>query len=193
MSQEEFQTLLNFFKVLGNETRLKIVGLLAGSDCTVRELAELLDLKEPTVSEHLAMLRELDLVRVRPDGNFRVYSFNPQSLYAMNKEVFTRPKLASLVDNVVDEAERKVLQNYFEGDRLTMIPANGKKLLVVLKWLASRFEDGVRYPEKQVNAIISQHHEDFATLRRELVDRRFMTREKGIYWRLPTPDFKDLL
>ncbi len=191
MTQDEFQTLLNFFKVLGNESRLKIIGILASQECTVRELAEMLGVKEPTVSEHLATLRELDLVTVRPEGNYRIYSFNPKPLYEMNKEVFTRHKLASLVDDVVDESERKVLQSYFEGDRLTIIPISGKKLLIVLKWLASQFEEGVRYPEKQVNEIISRHHEDFATLRRELVDYGFMTREKGIYWRLPTPEIKE--
>jgi len=46
-----------------------------------------------------------------------------------------------------------------------------------------RFETGRRYPEKEVNAIISRHHPDFATLRRELIGARLMRRESGIYWR----------
>jgi hypothetical protein len=35
-----------------------------------------------------------------------------------------------------------------------------------------------------VNEIIAQHHPDYATLRRLMVDYGFMAREKGIYWRL---------
>ncbi len=46
MEPEEFDMLLNFFKVMGNESRLKIVGLLANRDYTVSELASALDLKE---------------------------------------------------------------------------------------------------------------------------------------------------
>ena len=66
MSQEDFDKLLAFFKVMGNENRLKIAGLLAEREHTVSELADLLDLREPTVSEHLAMMKVIDLVRVRP-------------------------------------------------------------------------------------------------------------------------------
>ena len=60
MGQEDFQTLLKFFKILGNENRLKLVGILANGDHTVSELAAMLDVKEPTVSEHLLALKELD-------------------------------------------------------------------------------------------------------------------------------------
>jgi hypothetical protein len=189
---DDFQKLLGFFKALGNESRLKIVALLADGDLTVRELAEKLDLREPTVSEHLAMLKEAGLVTMRPDGNFRIYSFNAKALYAMNHDLLSRDHLASLAskDNggkAGDQDDQKVLQNYFEGDRLTTIPAVRKKLLVVLRWLVAQFEIGRQYPEKEVNAIIQRHHEDYATLRRELIGHNLMKREKGVYWR-PKPE-----
>lgn len=187
MGQEEFDTLLNFFKVLGNENRLKLVGILANGDYTVRELAAMLKLKEPTVSEHLAALKELDLVTVRPEGNFRIYSFNPKALRGLNKELLSRERFASLVDDVVDESERKVMQSFVKDDRITAFPVADKKFRVILKWLADKFEHGVQYPEKQVNEILSQHHEDYATLRRSLVDYGYMAREKGIYWRIAPP------
>jgi DNA-binding transcriptional ArsR family regulator len=44
MSDEKFALLLQFFKVIGNESRLKIIGLLANGERNVGELAELLDL-----------------------------------------------------------------------------------------------------------------------------------------------------
>ncbi|MDL1902300.1 winged helix-turn-helix transcriptional regulator, partial [Anaerolineae bacterium CFX9] len=77
MSQQELNALVEFFKVLGNENRLKIIGILASGECTVREIAEMLRIKEPSVSEHLNALKEVGLVKVRPDGNHRIYSFNP--------------------------------------------------------------------------------------------------------------------
>jgi hypothetical protein len=187
MGQEEFEALLNFFKVLGNESRLKIVGILASGKRTVSELAELLDLKEPTVSQHLNMLKTAGLVEVRPKGNFRYYSFNAKALHNLSKDIFSQEQLASLVgsfEEVGDEWERKVLKTYFQGEQLTQIPSSEKKLLVVLRWLVQKFEDGVRYSEKQVNEILTRHHADYATLRRDLVDFGYMRRERGIYWRV---------
>lgn len=67
MNPPDLQTLLQFFKVMANESRLKLIGILAQHECSVEELAALLRLKEPTVSHHLAKLKELGLVEMRPD------------------------------------------------------------------------------------------------------------------------------
>jgi hypothetical protein len=176
---------VSFFKVLGNDTRLRIVGMLAEKDCTVGEIASRLDLREPTVSEHLAKLKELELVTVRPEGNFRLYSFNPKVLYLMNRDLFSRERLASLVENSPANNETKTLRTFIKDERIVQIPTGHKRLLVVLRWLVEKFEVDRRYGEKEVNAIILNHHEDYATLRRELVDWHFMAREKGFYWRTP--------
>jgi hypothetical protein len=48
--------------------------------------------------------------------------------------------------------------------------------------LARLFEPGRRYTEKEVNELISQHYDDFATLRRYLVDHDLVRRERSIYW-----------
>lgn len=186
MKKEEFQTLLCFFKVLANESRLKILGILANRECSVEELAALLKLKEPTVSHHLGKLKELNLVNMRPEGNTHLYQLDSEALQGISKEIFTPENMASLVNDVEGEAwESKVLKNFFEGDRLKEIPASRKKRLVILKWLASQFESGVNYPEIQVNEIIKRYHPDCATLRRELIGYQLMQRENGVYWRLP--------
>jgi hypothetical protein len=185
MEQANLETLVSFFKVLGNDTRLRIVGMLAEKDCTVGEIAERLNLREPTVSEHLAKLKELDLVTVKPEGNFRLYSFNPKPLYMVNRDLFSREQLASLVQKAPVNDETKVLRSFIKNDRIIQIPTGHKRLLVVLRWLVEKFEVDRRYTEKEVNEIILIHHEDYAALRRELVDWHFMAREKGIYWRTP--------
>lgn len=184
---EDFAHLLEFFKALGNESRLKIVALLAERDYTVRELAQRLDLKEPTVSEHLATLKKAGLVSMQPDGNHRIYSFSARHLIEMNRELLSREQLASLADSAKDEDDREILKHFFDGQRLTTIPSTRKKLMAVLRWLADQFEFGRRYTEKEVNAIITHHHDDYATLRRELIGYELLRRERGIYWR-PEPD-----
>jgi predicted transcriptional regulator len=188
MGQEQFEILLDFFKALGNGTRLKIMGILANGECTVSELAAMLELREPTISQHLQMLQHVGLVDMRVDGNHHIYSFNNRALINMSKEVFSREQIAALVPNieeVKDSWDRKVLQTFFDGERLTQIPASNKKLQVILRWLVEKFEFGKQYTEKQVNEIINRYHPDHATLRRELINYQYMRRERGIYWRLP--------
>jgi hypothetical protein len=54
---------------------------------------------------------------------------------------------------------------------------------VVLRRLVRSFALGQRYTEKEVSQILSGFHEDFASLRRMLVDYRFMARTNSVYWR----------
>ena len=188
MSQEEFQALLQFFKVLADENRLKLLGILANGEKSVEELAALLQLKAPTVSHHLARLKELDLVGMRSDGNTHYYWLNSETLRKSNKQWLTPEKVASLVDEVEGDAwERKVFKDFFEGNRLKEIPASRKKRSVILRWLANQFAYGVLYKEAQVNEIIERYHPDSASLRRELISAKegLMQRDNGLYWRIP--------
>ncbi len=184
MDPEEFQTLLQFLKALADESRLKLIGLLANREMTVGELAQQLRLKEPTVSHHLARLQELGLVRMRSQGTAHHYQIRSEVLHRLSREILTPPQMASIADEVEGERwERKVLRTYFEGDRLTQIPATRKKRNVILNWLATQFEPGVSYPEARVNEIIKRHHPDSATLRREMIMTGLMERKNGIYRR----------
>ncbi|MEZ4544419.1 MAG: metalloregulator ArsR/SmtB family transcription factor [Cyanobacteriota/Melainabacteria group bacterium] len=56
--------MLLFFKALSDESRLKIVGILASGDRSVEELASLLELRAPTVSHHLSRLKKTGLVHM---------------------------------------------------------------------------------------------------------------------------------
>jgi len=184
MNANDFQTLAQFLKVLANESRLKLLGLLADRERSVKELAEQLHLKEPTVSHHLARLQEAGLVRMRAVGTTHLYQLQAATLHRLSRDLFTPAQVASIADTVEGESwERKVLRTYFEGDTLKSIPATRKKRDVILKWLVDRFEPGVRYPEAKVNEILKRHHPDSATLRREFIMTRMMERKNGIYWR----------
>ena len=193
MGQADFHTLLRFFKVLANESRLKLVGILAQRECSVEELATLLQLKEPTVSHHLTKLKELQLVQMRPEGNTHLYQLNQEALQELNKAMFTPGQMVNLVDEVDGVTwENKVLSNFLAGERLKEIPASRKKRLVILKWLARQFELEVTYPERTINEMIQRSHPDCATLRRELIGYQMMQRENGLYWRLPETDWKSI-
>lgn len=183
MTDVENQLLVQFLKVLADESRLRILGLLAGQESSVEELAAYLKLKPPTVSHHLNRLRELQLVAMRTEGNVHFYRFQPESLYRLHR-MLTPEKLSQLTNDVQgDEWERKVLRDFLNGEELKEIPASRKKRLVILKWIADKFEMDVKYPESGINETIGRHHPDFATLRRELIVNGLMDRANGVYWR----------
>jgi DNA-binding transcriptional ArsR family regulator len=185
MASPELTRIISFFKVLSDESRLKIVGALSSSEHSVDELAELLGLRAPTVSHHLTKLKEVSLVSMRPQGTTHVYKLNLDELRAVSKRFLALDTMSVISQEVELEAwERKVMRDFFEGERLKEIPASRKKREVILRFLADQFENDKQYPEKEVNRIIGRHHPDFATLRRELIGAQLLKREAGIYWRL---------
>lgn len=84
----------------------------------------------------------------------------------------------------MDSADQKIIDTFFRDGRLAIMPARRGKLLVVLAELSRSFEPGRRYAEREVNEILGAFHDDFAALRRYLVDDQFLARENGVYWRL---------
>jgi DNA-binding transcriptional ArsR family regulator len=189
--------LLSFFKAMADSSRLKIVGLLANGERNVRELAVLLELREPTVSHHLAILREQGLVRLRADGNVHWYRLNHDALKTLKRAVFSDQGLAKLADQAERQKgdrprtyDQKVLGNFLDGERLIEIPVSRKKRMAILRWLAARFGSDATYSEADVNRIIKRHHSDCATLRRELIGCRMLHRERGLYRRLPETEWR---
>ena len=181
--------LLEFFKAMAHESRLKLVGLLAQKERSVQELAELTGLKEPTVSHHLAVLEALGLVTVRAEGTTRWRSLDVAALERLNRAVLEPP--AGLAPAAEPSWEARVLANFIDAEgRLKVVPASRRKRAVVLAWLARMFEAGRRYSEAEVNAAIQTRWWDAATLRRELIGADMMAREDGVYWRLPEAGWK---
>lgn len=185
MPEADITALLTFFKAMANESRLRIVGLIAERERSVQELAELLDLKEPTVSHHLAALKGLGIVNVRVDGVTHWHSLRPEGLTDFNKALFDQKDLAAMAQPK-ESWEEKVIATFVQPDgTLKILPASRRKRWVLLKWMMAGFEEGPRYPEKEVNAILQRHHWDCATIRREMIGWKMLARENNIYWRLP--------
>lgn len=68
------------FSVIGDESRRRILEVLATREATVSELVALLDRPQPQVSKHLGVLREAGAVHCRPDGRSRIYWLDPGAL-----------------------------------------------------------------------------------------------------------------
>ena len=71
-TEDEFRSAVGMLKLLGDETRLRIIWALLDGEHSVNELAELVGAHAAGVSQHLAKLRLARLVRTRRDGT-RIY------------------------------------------------------------------------------------------------------------------------
>jgi hypothetical protein len=83
----------------------------------------------------------------------------------------------------MNDADAAIVGRFIQDGRLVIMPTKRAKLLLVLDHLAQEFELGTTYAERDVNAVLESYHEDYAALRRYLVDEGFLTREGGVYWR----------
>lgn len=69
---------VHLFKALGDETRLKMIGLLKHGELCVCDFMEVLDLPQSTASRHLAYLRNSGWVVGRRSGTWMYYRLNPR-------------------------------------------------------------------------------------------------------------------
>jgi len=169
---------LQFLTAVANETRLRIIGLLALGPQSARSLAKLVGTKAERVSRHLDLLVSAGLVAQTHQDS--LFVLTTEWLRADNVVVqrLKRPASQQPVDD-----ESRVLAAFIRDGRLVRFPAARKKQLVVLRWIVSLFEIGVRYPEREVNGTLKTVDADVATLRRALIDYGFMRRDHGVYWR----------
>jgi hypothetical protein len=198
MNKGQQGDMLNLLKTLADEQRLTMITLMHNTERTVGEMAELLNLSEPTISHHIGKLHNTGLLHLRMAGTQRFYRLNEKRLavfkaYVAEIELTPIPYEDEHSENSwIDAldwaaADKKVLYDYTFNGKLRHLPSKEKKWVVVLRWLATKFEPDVRYTEKEVNAKIMEIHADYATLRRYLIDYGFMRRERGggNYWLAP--------
>ena len=175
---------LMVLKALADESRIKILDMLMKDELYVEAISEMLDLKPSTVSHHLKKLMAVGLVFSRKDQYY--------TLFSVNKDLLNR-SLLSFISTEAEEVEKhkrkledyneKVIKSFFKYGKLLTIPVQHKKRLIVLKEIVKSFEYGVVYEESQVNEIIKAFHEDFCTIRREMIASHLMKRENNLYWR----------
>ena len=75
---------MDAFAALSDSTRREIVEMLGGGARSAGAIGERFPISAPAVSQHLKVLRDSGLVRVRVDGQRRVYSLDPNGLAALD-------------------------------------------------------------------------------------------------------------
>ncbi len=179
---------VGIFKALADRSRMLIASSLIEKPSYVEELSEGLALAPSTVSFHLKKLEEAGLVESAKEQYYVIYSLRRDLLEQRLLEMLSLGGRAR-----ADQAERlrryrqKVLKTFIRRGKLTKIPVQRKKRRVILEEIANGFEPGRRYPEREVNLLIADFHDDFCTLRRELVAEKIMGRSRNTYWLLEAP------
>ena len=166
--------------LLAEESRLKVVSAIVLGATTDQAVAAAAGLDAKTVSKALDRLSRGGLVETTTEGRLRVAveKFKDAAQSAAAARPQPRPEeLGATAD------QANVLRNYLVDGKLSHIPSQRTKRLVVLDFLAGQFEPGRVYPEEQVNYMLGRFHPDYAALRRYLVEEQLVERREGFYWR----------
>lgn len=180
----QLNKIVEFHKALGDLTRIRIIALLKQGPLHGQAIAGKLGLKPPTITHHIAKLREVGLIKEKRDKNTIYFSLNTKILESSAKAVLSvgTGGDASMEMEVTAEERTAIINNFFTKDgKLKNYPAQRKKKLVVLAHMVKGLEFGKVYPEKEINEYLKQFHEDYATLRRELIMCQYMYRENNQY------------
>lgn len=173
--------------LLGDPTRLRVYAALvlspAHDGAQPADLAEVSGVPARDVVKALGRFEDVHLAeRLAPEqgGGWRA---TPETLRTAT-EASARQREEPLPGPTVNDPQTAaILRGFFSRGRLTHVPLAHAKRMVVLDYLAQSFEPGMRYPEAEVNEILSKFHDDYAALRRYLVDADFLGRSENYYWR----------
>ena len=115
------------------------------------------------------------------------------TMYSINKKVF-QCRILDILGEKSSDAQRqqerearyrqRVLDSFFEYGRLKAIPAQRKKERICLEEIAKELELGRPYPERELNQVLLRFHQDYCTLRRDMISEGILRREEGLYTRL---------
>jgi hypothetical protein len=162
---------------LADAERISVVAALVLGASSTDDVASAASLPQRRVLEALTRLEAAGLVVHEKAG----WTFDLSRLRRIARETRSRDEPDDVGD--VDARTGAVLRTFLRGGRLTQIPTQHAKRLVVLDHICRVFEVGVRYPENEVNTMLRAFHPDHAALRRYLVEDGFLARDHNVYWR----------
>ena len=161
--------------VLADIDRFKVIAAIALGSAEIDDIVRTSGVDRRTAEKALSRLVAADLV-ANERGIWRVRF---DELHEQARAAAT--ERAAL--DVGPEGVGDVVRRFFRGGRLRSIPMTRSKRIAVLDHLAQKLEPGRTYTEAEVNAVLSEFHDDYAALRRYLVDEGFVDRQEGKYWR----------
>ena len=115
------QDILNIFKALSDETRLRVLKLLEHGELCVCDIVAALDTIQPKVSFHLSVLKEAGLIKDRKQGKWVHYRIDDTNM-------FRRFLLLSALERIQEESVRDDNKRLQEFLNTKTIKGNGMNL-----------------------------------------------------------------
>ena len=173
---------IKLFKCLADKSRMQILKSLMIEDMYVERLAQRLDLTPATISFHLKKLEEAGAVSSRKEQYYAMYSLREEVFKTNIWNIIQEESEAANEQQEREEQYRKkVLNAFFEYGKLKSIPSQRKKERIILEKICESFEENKTYSEREVNHIIATFHDDFCTIRRDMIGEGLMEREGDCY------------
>ena len=155
-----------------------------------KEVAVQLGVAQSTIRNHRYKLREKEKQARLFLAMMNLLSKNTnKKISRMEKEeICDAHKTATTLDdryNITDVERANVIKAHMdEAGALTIYPAKEKKKIIVLQEIIKNFSKGKTYSEKEVNRMLKRIYEDYATIRRALVEYGFIerTNDGKSYW-----------
>lgn len=116
------------FKILSDDTRLRILNLLLNLELNVDEIVQILDMQQSRISKHLKILKDRNFIQERPHGTYRYYvahqeSFAP-SLLQVLEDMYQGPLFLLDKEKIAGILERRkrFAEDFFKSNLSDKIP-----------------------------------------------------------------------
>ena len=103
--------IVDFYKALSDETRIKIIQMLIGRELCACEIIEQLDLAQPTIAHHLKILKYAGLISDKKEGKWVFYTLNAANFLKLQsiaeQEIFMQ---------IAQTSEKPIVQSLARND-----------------------------------------------------------------------------
>ncbi len=164
--------------------------VLIASGLTDKEIALKLGVAQSTIRSHRYKLREKEKqARLFLAMMELISSDTRKKVNILDKEALCDAhKTATTIDdryNTTDKERENAIKNYMdENGAIKTYPAKEKNKIIVLSEIVKNFSKGKKYSEKEINRILKRVYDDYATIRRSLIEYGFIERSNdcSTYW-----------
>lgn len=178
----------NLIEAVSNPDRLSIIALISMEIRSAAEIAMEMNNEQKEIDDHLTILEQAKLISRNMDGNEEYFKFDPKTVEKIARQHLSKKqRIDEFATLNLEQEEKSIISHYLNRDgSLASIPNKSNKLRVVLGFTIQAFEFGAKYQEGEVNHILALYYPDTTTLRRLLIDYRFLDRDKdgSAYWRV---------
>ncbi|WP_032120702.1 DUF2087 domain-containing protein [Clostridium amazonitimonense] len=184
-----FEYLLNMNKSFTGISDIQKTMLLSfGEGLKDKEIAKEMSLSPSTIRNHRFKLKEKEKQAKIFLAIMALLDESKGNKEEEEEELVSIHKTATMVDerySITEKEKENTIKNYFDhSGKLKDMPSKEKKKIIVLGYIINNFNKGKTYTEKEINRILERIYEDYAILRRYLIEYGFMDRTKDClsYW-----------